>query len=168
MTKLARSNVDANLRVAEKLIDAESAEQAFGLYVEYMQERMRALMGQWQEISNLCARLGETPDAGNTPAPSAPAVPQTSNLGSSLEPSLKKQARRATNGTGIHNPQKTRDPVKATQTKAAKASPKAAGARTATRATPAQIKPPSRGSSKPKDGPSKTARKTRARSHRKT
>jgi len=182
MTKLTRSNVDANLRVAEKLTDAESAEQAFGLYVEYMHERMTAFMGQWQEIGDLCARLAETPDgtekpdgaempdAGETPAPSEPAVPPISNQGSSSEPSLDKQAARTTNGAGTHKPQKARKPVRATETKAPRpaASSAAAGHRTAKGATPAQNTSPSQGSSRPKDRSSKTARKAQPRSRKRT
>jgi len=180
MTKLTRSNVDANLRVAEKLTDAESAEQAFGLYVEYMHERMTAFMGQWQEIGNLCAKLAKTPDGRETPdgaempdtektpAPSEPAVPPLSNQGSSSEPSFGKQADRTTNGSGTHKPQKTHKPVRATQTKASKPAPEAASPRTATRATAAQIKSPSRGSSKPKGGPNKTGRKAQPRSRKRT
>ncbi len=168
MTKLTRNNVDANLRVAEKLTDAESAEQAFGLYVEHMQERMTALMAQWQEIGNLCARLGETPDAEKTPS-GAPAKPQSEGSGSSLDPSFGKQADRTPNGSGTHKPQAKRSPVSATQTKASAppASSEAASHRTAKRATPAQSKSPSR-SSKPKDKSTKTGRKTPARSRKKT
>jgi hypothetical protein len=180
MTKLTRSNVDANLRVAEKLTDAESAEQAFGLYVEYMQERMTAFMGQWQEIGNLCARLAETPngtetpdraempDAGETPAPSEPAAPPLSNQGSSSEPSFGKQADRTTNGSGTHKPQKTRKQVRATQTKAPgpAASSAAASDRTAKSATPAHSTSPAQGSSKPKDRSSKAGRKAQPRSRK--
>ncbi len=169
MTKLTRSNVDANLRVAEKLTDAESAEQALGLYVEHMQERMTAFMGQWQEIGSLFARLVETPDAGETPS-GEPAVPQSEGSGSSLDPSFGKHADRTTNGSGTHKPQAKRKPVRASQTKApsSAASSEAASHRTAKGATPAQSKSPSRGSSQPKVRSSKTGRKTPARSRKKT
>jgi hypothetical protein len=168
MTKLTRSNVDANLRVAEKLTDAESAEQAFGLYVEYMQERMTAFMGQWQEIGNLCARLAETPNGTETPAPSEPAAPPLSNQGSSSEPSFGKQADRTTDGSGTHKPQRTRKQVRATQTKAPgpAASSAAASDRTAKSATPAHSTSPAQGSSKPKDRSSKAGRKAQPRSRK--
>jgi len=53
MTRLARSNVDANFDAAQKLIDAEDFERAFRLCVEHMQERLTAFTRQLQEVSSL-------------------------------------------------------------------------------------------------------------------
>jgi len=55
MSRLARSNVDANFDAAQKLIDAENFGQAFRLCVEHMQDRLAAFTRQLQEVQSLAA-----------------------------------------------------------------------------------------------------------------
>jgi hypothetical protein len=55
MSRLARSNVDANFDAAQKLIDADNFGQAFRLCVEHMQNRHAAFTRQLQEVQSLAA-----------------------------------------------------------------------------------------------------------------
>jgi Phasin protein len=133
MSKLARSNVDANFRAAQKLADAESAEHAFRLYVEHMHERMAALTQQLQELGSLTAKAVRTP-ADDKPVPATAGSQSqlsSSKLSSIADSSYVTPEKKATRREAANLPEaKAPTPLAATesvnQTKAPAAATRAA------------------------------------------
>lgn len=70
MTKLARSNLDANFRAAQQLTNASSGEEALRLYMEYLQERQTALTRQLHELGRVSRADNNDASHGSQAAPS--------------------------------------------------------------------------------------------------
>ena len=70
MTKLARSNLDANFRAAQQLTNASSGEEALRLYMEYLQERQTAFTRQLHELGRVSRADNNDASHGSQAAPS--------------------------------------------------------------------------------------------------
>ena len=112
MTKLARNNVDANFRVAQKLTDARSGEEALRLYMEYLQERQTAFTRQLHELG----RVSRTDNNGAShESQAAPSMQSSASIKAIASEAAPVTARvQSPNQSQKGNKQKARQPAKST------------------------------------------------------